>query len=166
MYPVPRPGQPIRKLRTDPPQAADVGFPVALWKIAGSPPAPPPSPLARFSNGFELLSASAQPDGASSIAVALDWRASAIPSANFTIFEQVLAADGPLVAQHDAAPLEARYPTSLWSAGEQVFDSVQLRLPRPRQAGDSVIVGMYALPGAQRVPTEQGESFVRLALAP
>ncbi|MFI5267203.1 MAG: hypothetical protein ACHQ7M_07495, partial [Chloroflexota bacterium] len=82
------------------------------------------------------------------------------PSANATVFVQALSADGPLLGQHDSYPLDGRYPTSLWSSGEQVFDQVPLKTSRPLTALDRVIVGMYVLPDAsRRIPTADGHAF-------
>jgi len=79
------------------------------------------------------------------------------------VFVQALGADGQLLGQHDSYPLEGRYPTGQWSAGEQVFDRVTLQLTRPLAAEDRVIAGMYVLPQAdRRIPTRGGASFVML----
>ena len=56
------------------------------------------------------------------------------------------------------------FRSSHWSTGEQVADRVSLALPRPLQAGDSVIVGLYVLPDTTPVPLSTGEPFIRRAL--
>jgi len=96
-------------------------------KLPGQAPLPTGQPLARFANGLDLVEAKMAPDGSS---VDLRWQARSALAANATVFVQALSADGQLLGQHDSYPLEGRYPTSLWSSGEQVFDRVPPRLSR------------------------------------
>jgi hypothetical protein len=148
-------GQPLERVAADPPEAADSGVAVGRVKLPGQAAAPAGPPLARFASGLELLAA--QRSGST---VELRWLADSVPSANATVFVQALSADGQLLGQHDSYPLDGRYPTSLWSSGEQVFDQVALPTSRPLTPADRVIVGLYVLPAAdQRIPTVDGLPF-------
>lgn len=150
-------GASMQRVAADPPGAADTGVEVGQVKLPGQPPAAPAQSLAEFGNGLALLDARATPDGF----VHLRWQARAAPSANATVFVQAIDGDGRVLAQHDSFPLDGRYPTSLWSTGEQVFDRVPLKLPRSLGADDRIIVGMYVLPDAtQRIPTVDGRDSV------
>ncbi|HLG73865.1 MAG TPA: hypothetical protein VK009_25885 [Chloroflexota bacterium] len=155
MYYVPvRAGAAPERVATDPPEASDRGVEVGHLKLPGAAPAPPSRPLARFANGLDLLEA--QLDNG---LVSLRWYASAVTSQNATVFVQALDNAGRLLAQHDSYPLEGRYPTSLWSQGEQVFDQVKLQKTR-FESGDQVIVGLYVWPDAdKRIPTMDGQLY-------
>jgi len=164
MYAVPAAqGATFDKVDTDPPEARDSGYEVAAWKLPGkASPEPAAQPLGEFASGIDLMSAKTRPSGSEQWIVDLHWRARARPTADFTIFVQALARNGELLAQHDSYPLNGRYPTSQWSAGEDLFDSIELPLFRSGADADAVIAGMYALPSTERVPTLDGKTFVRL----
>jgi len=154
------------KVAADPPEAADRGVEVALWKLAGqAPPPPPPKPVASFQGGLELLTAHALAAEPASLEVDLEWSAISRPDRNFTVFVQLLSADGGVLAQHDSYPLEGRYPTALWWPGEVVYDRVRLPLKEPLRPGDRLIAGVYVLPDPRPVPTTTGEAFAVLPLS-
>jgi hypothetical protein len=157
----------VQRVAVDPPEDEAAGVEVARWKVAGQAPAPAGPALAVFGSELELEAAQAQPgDPPSTLAVNLAWRARMAPSKDYTVTVQVLSADGQLVTQHDSRPLEGRYPTTRWAAGEQVFDSLTLALPRPLAAGDHVTVGVYALPSTELFPTATGARFAMVDIGP
>jgi 4-amino-4-deoxy-L-arabinose transferase-like glycosyltransferase len=152
------------KVAADPPEAADQGVQVAVWKLAGTPGGDVPAkPLAEFDGGLQLLAAQAQPAGGA-INVDLHWQASAQPTRDYTVFVQVLSPDGRVLAQHDSYPLAGRYPTSQWSAGEQVFDRVVLPLKESVSAEDRVVTGLYVLPDPRPLPATTGEALAVVPL--
>ncbi|HEU0169709.1 MAG TPA: hypothetical protein VFS62_18190 [Chloroflexota bacterium] len=157
-------GDTFHKVDASPPEAGDTGLPVALWKIPGHAGPAPEQPLAQFAAGPQLLQVAAHQAPPSGLDVSLVWNTPAPLSANLTEFVQLLDGQGHLVAQHDSYPVDGHYPTSLWSAGETVYDSLSLTLPRPVQAGDSLIAGLYTLPSAKRLLTTTGQDHVTIPL--
>ncbi|MDQ7028817.1 MAG: glycosyltransferase family 39 protein [Ardenticatenia bacterium] len=100
--------------------------------------------------------------------VTLYWEALAPVADNYTVFVQVLNAEGKLVAQHDIEPANGTFPTSTWEAGTLVPDEHQLLLPENLPAGTyTLIAGMYAYPSLQRLPVTLDEhpmgDFILLA---
>ncbi len=163
-YIAPGAGTQVQPVSVDPRDAASRGLPVALWKLRGSNVPPEPSqPLARFSGALDLLDAATLLDGAS-LTVDLRWEAPSRPAHDFTVFVQLLSPDNTVLAQDDSYPLRGTYPTSQWSQGEQVFDTVRLPLTKQPQPGDQLIAGLYTLPAAERISTLGGQTFVRLSL--
>lgn len=101
--------------------------------------------------GFDLPSAPIQP--AADLAVGLYWEAIAPPSANYTVFVQLLDEQGKLVAQSDAYPVGGRLPTTKWRAGEIVRDVHRIKGPEALSGkAATVIVGMYRLETMERLP--------------
>jgi len=82
------------------------------------------------------------------------WRSLTPASMDYTLFVQTLSAEGRLVAQQDGPPLDGRYPTSAWSVGDVVSERRSVTLPDTIAPGTySVIVGWYAQPSGERLPT-------------
>ncbi len=72
--------------------------------------------------------------------VLLQWTAGQPPAADYTVFVHLLAPDGRLVAQSDAAPTWLTpAPTSQWPLNEPQLDSHMLNLP------GNLPVGIYTL---------------------
>jgi hypothetical protein len=163
-YQPPVPGAPLQRVTVEPASAADSGLELAVWKIKGQA-SPPPQVTAHFAGGLDLLDAQVLPASGSSLPLRLMWRASAPLSSNYTVFAQVLSRDGTLIGQHDSYPLDGRYPTSEWSSGETVMDTVALSLKQAPQCGDTVVVGLYMLPSTEPITTDDGQTLVRLPLA-
>jgi len=83
------------------------------------------------------------------LSVTLFWQARRVPDADYTIFVHLVDADGEMVAQADAQPLDGQYPTSIWGPGESVVD--ERRIPVP--AGEyQVFVGLYRWETLERLP--------------
>jgi hypothetical protein len=92
------------------------------------------------------------------------WRALAPPQGNYSVFIHVLNATGEIVAQADGIPLEGRYPTSAWGAGEPIVDTRILVLPSDLSAGDySLALGLYdPVDGSRLEVVGQGVDSVHL----
>jgi hypothetical protein len=152
-------------VQVDPPVAAATGVQVALWKLAGQPPPTAGTPpLASFQGGVDLQAAQAVVTGAGELRVDLQWKATVQPQRNYTAFVQLLSPENKVLSQHDSYPLDGRYPTSEWSAGERVSDTVTLALNQPPEKGERVIVGLYVLPDVEPVPTAAGEAFATVPI--
>jgi hypothetical protein len=157
-------GAPVQPVPADPPSVAETGVEIARWKIPGRPPPDTPAqPLAEFQNGLTLLSGRVSSSSPTQVSVDLRWLARSAPHSDDTVFVQAVSALGNVLGQHDSYPLEGRYATSAWSAGEQVFDRVPLSLSRPLEPSDRLMVGMYTLPHpASRIPTSDGQEAVTI----
>lgn len=153
------------KIPAHPDEAADTGVQVALWKLPGAELAgASQAPLATFDNGLELLSARANTSNPRSVKVDLRWQANTQPAGDFTVFVQLLSPDGQVLAQHDSYPLNRRYPTGLWTAGEQVVDDVELPLREPMPKGGQLVAGLYLLPDVRPIPTSTGGAYATIPL--
>ena len=90
-------------------------------------------------DGISLTGYTLTPAGAE-LRVTLFWKARAAPRADYSTFVHVVNGAGSIVAQADAQPVAGTYPTSIWSAGEIVVDTI----PVPVSSGDyQVYVGLY-----------------------
>jgi hypothetical protein len=82
----------------------------------------------------------------------LYWQAEARMTEDYTRFAHLLGPDGQLLGQADGQPQNGYYPTSIWSAGETVIDTLWLE-PGVEPAGElNLAVGFYAQPSLQRLP--------------
>ena len=88
---------------------------------------------ARFNDGVELIGYALAPGR-----LTLVWRATGTPSRDYTVFTHALAADGSLVAQHDAPPSQ---PMSQWKIGQIILDVHEFALPAGRPL--TLTAGMY-----------------------
>ncbi len=130
-----------------------------------NPPSMQHTQLAQFGDFAELLGYGLK---ANSIApdrplnLTLYWRAAnAEPiDAAYTVFTQLIAPDGHLVAQHDAPP----NPTTLaWVPGQIVIDMHSLNVVDTTYRGPAtLIVGWYNSASVVRVPASTGGNFVTL----
>ncbi len=85
------------------------------------------------------------------------WRAAAPMEKDYTVFAQLLAADGHLVAQSDSRPANGHRPTRNWLPGEIVSDPHSLDFKDPTYQGEAqLIVGLYDAETGERVPVEGG----------
>lgn len=130
------------------------------------PPRMAHTQAAQFGDFAELLGYT---PGAESIAadrplpLTVYWRAvNPEPmTAAYTVFAQLIAPDGHLVAQHDAPP---NPPTAAWVTGQVVVSSHTLTVVDPAYRGPAeLIVGWYNSASVARVPASTGGDFVRLA---
>jgi len=81
----------------------------------------------------------------------------------YTVFAQLLAGDGHLIAQHDGPPVENRRPTTTWVGGEVIADAHRLTFGDPAYTGPAtLIVGLYDSETVTRVGTSQGQDYVVL----
>jgi 4-amino-4-deoxy-L-arabinose transferase-like glycosyltransferase len=95
--------------------------------------------------------------GPSGLEVTLFWRARTAPRWDYTVFVHLVDAGDQLVAQSDTQPLDGRYPTSIWSAGEAVVDRRTIAVP---SGHFRVYVGLYRWETLERLPVLSGGSPV------
>ncbi|MBN1886541.1 MAG: hypothetical protein JW850_01070 [Thermoflexales bacterium] len=79
----------------------------------------------------------------STLRLTLAWRALEAMGRDYTVFVHLVDAQGAIVAQHDAMPLENAYPTSWWAAGEVVVDTVTLALEAVPPGDYHLVLGVY-----------------------
>jgi hypothetical protein len=104
---------------------------------------PPFIPPARFVGGIELLAHRVKV-GRDVVEVTLYWRAGDPQPQSYTVFTQLLDAEGQQVAGHDSLPANGAAPTDSWAVGPVQADSHRLDLPTDLPPGEySLIVGLY-----------------------
>ncbi len=153
------------------PQGETITPSLAQFKFATTPPALP-EPRLRFGNQFQVVNTAVKarrgseeisfettepkpirvkPNDVLSLWIALGARQ--IPDSDYTLFAHVVDANGEIVAQKDAEPLDNQYPTTLWNAEEIVGNTLEMQLPRDLAAGTYTLeFGMYRAKDLQRSP--------------
>jgi hypothetical protein len=115
-----------------------------------------PQPLATLGDGIQLAAASLSPARAAAgdtITVRLRWQTTGDVSGTWSAFVHLGDPAQPPLAQADGEPVNGRYPTHLWDAGEVIDDAVALPLPPDLPAGTyPVQVGMYDRSSGARLP--------------
>ncbi len=90
--------------------------------------------------------------------VALIWQARNAVAGDFKVFVHVVAPDGTLAAQADAAPVNWMYPTTAWQPGETIRDVHVIPLDAALPRGDyRVAVGMYDPATGVRLPLRDAQ---------
>ncbi len=101
--------------------------------------------------GFRVEPASPAPGD--TINLHLFWQATNTPALDYTIFVHLLDAENKLMAGSDTQPVGGTYPTTLWTAGEQIRDNHPLALSPDLPPGQyQLAIGMYHQPTGQRLP--------------
>ncbi len=93
--------------------------------------------------GYTLAAA---PDG---VTLSLFWQAVAAADFDYTVFLHFVDAEGKIVAQADAQPLNGQYPTSIWSPGETIVDDRMLSVSPGRY---QLFIGLYRWDTGERLP--------------
>lgn len=83
--------------------------------------------------------------------VTLNWKASATPSKDYTVFVHLVGPDGKLMAQHDGQPGSGAFPTSLLGPGVEVPDSHVLDVSQAPPGDYRLEVGLYDLASGARL---------------
>ncbi len=100
------------------------------------------------------------------ITLTLYWQAlEGIAGTDYTVFTHILAADGHMVGQHDGPPAEGTRPTLGWVPGEIITDRHVMTFREPYVGPVRIEVGLYDPATMERVPMEEGETFVLLPTA-
>jgi hypothetical protein len=98
----------------------------------------------------------------SGVGVSLIWTSRARVERNYKVFVHLYSADGRLVAQHDAIPVNELRPMSSWLPDEQIVDRHGLWFPRDVQRPLRLVVGIYDPETGARLRLENGEDTVTL----
>jgi hypothetical protein len=101
-------------------------------------------PVARLTNGANLIGYVIEPAPGNQVRVTLYWWATAPPTQSYTVFTQLLDGEGNFVAGHDSVPGEGNLPTESWQAGHVYADTHYIQLPEGLASGAyQVVAGMY-----------------------
>ncbi len=115
----------------------------------------------RVGDAFMLARYALQFDAATrSVHLALYWQDLSKTENDYTVFVHVLDANGKIVAQKDAPPLDGAYPTSIWDAQEIVKDAYALAIPADARAPFSIEIGMYSPVNLKRLPVGSDDHII------
>ncbi len=90
--------------------------------------------------------------------VTLVWQAEAASERSYTVFVQLLNAEGRVIAQSDALPAAGARPTTGWRAGEYIEDVHHLRFNEVAVPGPAALIaGLYDAATGARVEIAPGE---------
>ncbi|HXV43657.1 MAG TPA: hypothetical protein VEC96_11395, partial [Anaerolineae bacterium] len=104
---------------------------------------PPFIAPARFSSGIELLTHNVEVQRGA-VNVTLYWRALRPQTQDYTVFTQLLDAQGQQVAGHDSVPANGEAPTSAWPVNAVQADPHRIELPADLPPGEyTLIIGLY-----------------------
>ncbi|MCU0500148.1 MAG: glycosyltransferase family 39 protein [Anaerolineae bacterium] len=134
--------------------------PAVLTRVKIAVPTPPRKPShvvdANLNNAVRLVGYDL-PTGpvaaGSEVPLTLYWQVSRPLGKDYTVFVHLLGDDDTLMGQGDGPPLDNAYPTSFWSAGENLADTHRLKiLPDAKPGHHRIIVGLYDPASGQRLP--------------
>ncbi len=115
---------------------------------------------ANFGGELRLLGYQAQLSP-SRLTVALRLQALKRPDYDYTLFVHVENANGDLVAQQDAQPLDGQYPTGVWDSAETVVAQLAVALPGNLPAGAyQVWMGIYYWQTGERLAIDAPDAVV------
>ncbi len=98
---------------------------------------------ARFVGGIELLTHQVAVKNGT-LEATLYWRAVSPQSQSYTVFTQLLNADGEQVAGHDSIPAMGAAPTNGWPVNTVQADLHRITLPTDLPSGEyTLIIGLY-----------------------
>jgi hypothetical protein len=101
-------------------------------------------PPARLANAANLIGYTIEQPARYEVRITLYWWAAGIPTQSYTVFTQVLDADGNLVASHDSFPANGAAPTETWVTGRVYADTHLIQLPVDLPPGSyRLVAGMY-----------------------
>lgn len=128
------------------------------------PPTTPANPLAISANsaplaldGYTLNTTDSQLD------LTLVWQADGAAARPYTVFTQLLDANGTLVAQQDNWPVNGQWPPTCWRDGDRVPDPYAIDLPPELPSGEyALVVGMYDALTGERLVWDNGRDTIPL----
>jgi uncharacterized membrane protein len=95
--------------------------------------------------------------------ITLIWQAENASISNYTVFVQLIDANGQVIAQSDSAPSQGTRPTTGWRAGEYIIDAHVLSFNDNAADGNAtLIVGMYDPDTFQRVQISENIDAITL----
>jgi hypothetical protein len=135
---------------------------VTLGRVVVTKPEPPPAPRkgpVRF-GPVQILSAETPATRVSpgdDIPVEILWQALTPPAEPLVVVVQLLDRAGNVAVGIEEEPLQGRYPTRLWGAGEMVRDRHTLSTPSDLADGKyRLIASLYRAADRARLPARSG----------
>lgn len=121
---------------------------------------------ATFGNQISLLAAGLRdntvPAGEPAY-IALHWQALTAIDADYNLFVHVTDANGNMIAQRDAVPLNGLAPTSSWAAMQRYTDHLLVAIPPETPGGFYTLhIGWYDPVAGPRLTLEDGSHAYRL----
>jgi hypothetical protein len=101
---------------------------------------------------------------ASRLEFSLAWQTVHKPSADYTVFAQLLDLGQNLAAGYDNPPLGGAYPVSTWLPGQTIIDSRHIPLNGLPPGDYQLIVGLYDPATDQRLTTPSGANFAQVGV--
>ncbi|MEA3308570.1 MAG: glycosyltransferase family 39 protein [Chloroflexota bacterium] len=83
--------------------------------------------------------------------VALCWQSLTPLPDDYTVFVQMIAADGTLLGTGDGPPMQQAFPTHLWQPGDRIADLHPLQLTAEGEPSE-IVVGLYHPESGARLP--------------
>lgn len=90
------------------------------------------------------------------VTVSLTWTASEALAQSYKVFVHLYTADGRLVAQHDAVPVNELRPTQSWQPGQEIVDHHGLWVPKDVAGPLRLVVGLYDSETGTRLTVTDG----------
>lgn len=88
----------------------------------------------------------------------LYWQTLSAPKIDYTVFVHVVGAQGNIVAQRDQQPAHGQVPTSTWTRGFAMADTLSITLPPDLAAGKyQLVAGIYDAQTANRLPVSDSK---------
>ncbi len=119
-------------------------------------PTNPAPALANMGDGIELTAVTFAPTSAApgdTITVSVQWRVTAAPGHDYTTLLHLGQPGQPPLATGDNQPINGRYPTHLWQAGELIDDSYTIVMPEGVGNGRYPLwLGLYDAQTFTRLP--------------
>lgn len=112
------------------------------WLLAELPPTAQPAGH-QFGDAVTLAGYTVTPGDNGTLQVTLYWQATRPLTENATVFVHLLDANGNLLAQSDAAPVQNSYPLTTWPTGPLIADTHTLTLPTGSSPAVQLAVGLY-----------------------
>lgn len=112
------------------------------WLLAELPDEAQPAGH-QFGETVTLAGYTVTPGDNGTLQVTLYWQAARPLTENATVFVHLLDANGNLLAQSDAAPVQNSYPLTIWPTGVFIADTHTLTLPEGSPPAAQLAVGLY-----------------------
>ncbi len=137
-------------------------FPLLIYAPPSTDESLSADPLAQFAEGIQLIGATIEQTELSAtewLRFSLTWQTNQTLSADYTVFTQLLGADGRVWGQFDNQPKGGWYRTTLWPLGQPLSDDYAFPLQADAPPGAyRLIVGLYDNQTQTRLPLADGSA--------
>jgi len=149
----------------------DATEPIAVLAAASFPLRLTQTAAAQFAAGIRLLgyrieAKTIRPDHP--LKITLFWQADSDQDRpDYTVFVHLLDGSGRMAGQADARPVDGRYPTNEWKAGDTIIERYTIPVEAPLAGGGySLEIGMYQLQSGARLALEMPANDTSVTLGP